>query len=68
MSERKISVKIDPLGRPTIEAHGFAGQGCEEATKSIEEALAGGDAQVSKVIKDEWHETADAAQEQTQSW
>lgn len=41
MGGKKIAVRIDKLGRPTVEAIGFNGVGCTEATKSIEEALAG---------------------------
>lgn len=36
---RQIHVKISPTGGITVEAHGFQGQGCEAATKAIEEAL-----------------------------
>lgn len=36
---RKIHVRITPSGDITVEAHGFKGNGCESATKAIEEAL-----------------------------
>lgn len=36
---RQIRVKVSPTGEVTVEAHGFKGNGCEAATKVIEEAL-----------------------------
>lgn len=39
MSARKIHVRITPAGEITVEAEGFRGNGCEAATKAIEEAL-----------------------------
>ena len=36
---RRIHVKISPTGEITVEAEGFKGNGCEAATKAIEEAL-----------------------------
>jgi hypothetical protein len=36
---RKIQVRITQTGDITVEAQGFQGQGCEAATKAIEDAL-----------------------------
>jgi len=36
---RRIHVRISPIGEILVEAHGFQGNGCEAATKAIEEAL-----------------------------
>jgi len=36
---RRIHVRVSPLGEITVEAEGFRGKGCEAATKAIEEAL-----------------------------
>ncbi|MDA0766466.1 MAG: DUF2997 domain-containing protein [Verrucomicrobia bacterium] len=36
---RRIHVRVSPNGEITVEADGFQGQGCEAATKAIEEAL-----------------------------
>ena len=36
---RRIHVRITPLGEVTVEAEGFQGNGCEAATKAIEDAL-----------------------------
>ncbi|MEO5715794.1 MAG: DUF2997 domain-containing protein [Luteolibacter sp.] len=36
---RKIHVRITPAGDITVEAHGYKGNGCEAATKAIEDAL-----------------------------
>lgn len=68
-TREKVVVTIDALGRPSIEAIGFTGTACETATKGIENALAGGKAEVKKEIKPEWHEQEKAGQELHQrSW
>jgi hypothetical protein len=36
---KQIKVTISPLGMPLIEAQGFAGTSCTNATKAIEGAL-----------------------------
>ncbi len=36
---RKIHVRVSPIGEITVEADGFQGNGCEAATKAIEDAL-----------------------------
>lgn len=69
MSERKITIKIDRLGRPTVEAHNFNGVGCTDATRAIESALAGSGQEPARVYKPEW--ANDAEQEQgvhQQAW
>ena len=48
---RQIRVKVSPLGEITVEAYGFKGNGCEAATKAIEEALG---TKVSSRRKSEW--------------
>lgn len=55
---KEIKITIDPLGNPVIDAVGFNGQGCAEATQAIEEALAGS-TEVDKVYKPEWQNVAD---------
>lgn len=55
MSERKIKITISPMGDPKIEAIGFNGEGCEQATSGIERALSGGKG-VERVLKPEWFE------------
>lgn len=68
MSERRIKIKIDPLGRATVEAEGFAGCGCTDATKPIVEALAGG-GKVETVHKPEFFEAESAEDKiEQQSW
>ena len=56
MNER-IIVKIDALGNPTVEADGFTGTACEDATRPIEEVLAGSGG-VTKEYKPEWQQKA----------
>lgn len=68
MAGETINVKIDPLGRATIEANGFTGTSCETATQGIEKALSGGKLEATKVIKPEWNETESAENHQTQTW
>lgn len=36
---RRILVKVSPTGEITVEADGFQGKGCVDATTAIEEAL-----------------------------
>lgn len=66
---KQIKVIIDKAGNPVIEALNFDGCGCTEATKSIEEALAG-NGEVSVDYKPEWAnmETNENEQEVEQSW
>lgn len=63
---RKIKIKIDPMGTPTIEAEGFTGTSCSEATAGIERALGGGlDA---RDLKPEYYSGGDNQQENHISW
>jgi Protein of unknown function (DUF2997) len=39
MSRTSITVTIDSDGNPKVEAHGFNGKGCTEATAAVEKAL-----------------------------
>lgn len=55
MGDRKIKVTIDRLGNPTIEAEGFIGIGCKEATASLEGKFQGRDAQLDVIEKPEIH-------------
>ena len=36
---RRILVKVSPAGEITVEAEGFQGKGCTDATQAIEDAL-----------------------------
>jgi hypothetical protein len=38
-SARTITVTASPTGEITVEAHGFKGKGCQDATEAIETAL-----------------------------
>jgi hypothetical protein len=37
--QRSIEVSVSPAGAISIEAEGYTGSGCEEATRFLEEAL-----------------------------
>lgn len=39
MPKKTITITIDADGAVTVEAHGYNGHGCTEATKAVEEAL-----------------------------
>ena len=65
---KEIKVSIDPMGNPKIEAVGFAGQGCEAATKSIEDALKAGDGKMERVLKPEFAATDTTQQQHVRSW
>jgi hypothetical protein len=66
MNARKIVVKIDPLGNPTVEAVGFNGLGCQEATRGLEQALGGTLDQ--RTLKPEAYNEGDENQQVHQSW
>ena len=38
---KKIKVTISPVGSPNVEAEGFVGGACKDATKPITDALGG---------------------------
>lgn len=59
---KQIKITIDPMGVPKVDAIGFKGANCADATKVIEKALAGGAGEMSQVMKPEWHETEDIVQ------
>lgn len=64
MNDKIISIKIDNLGNPTIETSGYVGSACKNATKNIEDALAGKGMKVTE--KPEMHHiAAEAEQHQT---
>lgn len=67
MSDRKIKVTIPQIGAPKIEAIGFNGDGCTEATYSIEKALSGSGG-VSREFKPEWAENGDQTEQQHLHW
>jgi len=48
MSGKTITVTIDKVGRPTVEANGFVGTGCKAATAALEAAFAGGQMDVTE--------------------
>lgn len=60
VEEKKITVKIDPLGNTKVEAHGFNGEGCTDATKAIEDVLAGGAGGIDRQLKPEWYQHGEA--------
>jgi hypothetical protein len=41
LGSKYIEIVIDEEGKTSVEAHGFGGVGCREATKGIEIALGG---------------------------
>lgn len=50
---KKIIVTVPQFGKPVVEAEGFNGQGCEEATSMIEKAL-NSEGTESREYKPEW--------------
>ena len=66
--EKNITIKIDPLGNPTIEANGFNGIGCEAATAPIEKALMAGDGSFTRDLKGDYYGSNESGVEQHQSW
>lgn len=62
---KQISIKIDPMGNPVVEALGFSGSSCEAATKPIEDALGGGAVKKDMSMKPEYTESAGIETQQT---
>lgn len=62
---KRIKVIIDPVGKATVEAEGFSGNACVDATRAIEAALGGN---VERVEKPEFFEDAETTQEIEQTW
>jgi hypothetical protein len=61
---KRIRVTIDALGNPKIEAEGYAGVGCTEATAPIERALSG--KALDRVMKEDAYASEEVKQHQ--SW
>lgn len=60
--KRRILVRVAPDGALTVEAEGFKGNGCEDATKAIEQALG---ERVERTLKPEHRQTAIRQQNQS---
>ena len=69
MFDKKILITIPPYGAPKIEAEGFNGIGCAEATAAFEQALSGG-AIENRTYKPEWSnpETGTEQEQEGLSW
>jgi len=63
MSDQKIKVSIDVIGKPTIEAFGFTGGSCKTATQPIIDALSHRGETLSEVEKPELHMSEDMSSE-----
>ena len=65
--ERKIIVTIPQFGAPKVEAIGFDGQGCTDATSAIEKALNSAGVE-NRDYKSEWAnpESAEEAAQEVQ--
>lgn len=66
---KQIKISINAMGdQPKVEAIGFAGQGCVEATKGLETVLSGGEVAL-RDFKDEINSVEDTESEQNfQQW
>ena len=53
MSRKTITISVTPAGTATVEAEGFQGCGCADATEQIELVLGGG--QRARKEKPEFH-------------
>lgn len=65
---KTIKITVSPLGKPSVEAVGFNGVGCTEATANIEKALAGSNEPTTRVMKPEYYETEEVEQTQGMKW
>lgn len=67
--QKEIIVTIDQLGNSTVEAVGFKGKGCTDATAAIEAALSGGGGTVDRKMKPEFNQPGgETAQQVKQGW
>jgi len=64
--EKKITFTIDPLGNPTIDADGFKGTSCKNATEAFEKIFEGGSPNV--VEKPEMMESDEIETEEQLHW
>lgn len=53
MSSKQVKITFNPLGQPRIEADGFTGTSCQDATKAFEDLLNGGGKK--ETLKDEYY-------------
>lgn len=64
---KKINVTIDRMGNTKIEAEGYQGNSCAEATKAIEQVLSGNGA-MERTFKEEWSQEQSQHEEQRMGW
>lgn len=65
---QKIIVSVDRMGNTKVEAEGFTGGACTDATAAIEQALAGAPGGVERTYKDSWYESQGQHEEQKVGW
>lgn len=65
--DKKIIVTIPQFGSPKVEAVGFNGEGCTEATAAIEKALNSAGSET-REYKPEWSNSADEGEQEQLSW
>lgn len=67
--QKEIVVTIDQLGNAVVEAKGFKGKGCTDATAAIEQALSAGGGAVDRVMKPEFNMPGgETGQQVKQGW
>lgn len=64
----EIKITISPIGLAKVDAQGFTGTSCAEATKGIENALSGGQVSSTKELKTEWYATEEEGQTEGIRW
>jgi hypothetical protein len=64
---KQVNIVIDATGKVKIEAEGFLGSSCDDATKVFEEAFAKG-AKSDKEYKPEYWQADSAADKATSGW
>ena len=67
MDGKKVTITVDALGRPKVEAHNYTGDSCVEATRKIEEGLASGEG-FRREFKEEWHNSEEETETNTQEY
>lgn len=63
---QKLKIKISPVGNVSVDAIGFTGTSCKDATEAFENALAGASSEITTTDKPEMYQDGENLQEE--SW
>lgn len=64
----KVTIKINPFGGATVDAEGFAGGDCKNATEAVERILAPSGGGVETEYKPEWNSPSSSNEEEVEQY